>query len=105
MDLAACLAAYLVLGPELYGRSREFSLLGLSFLLTTVHPYAMELLVGSGHINLVSIVTGPPQSLLQLLQPATYGLYILAGLSVLIVFRPPSEPGAIYSASSNQRDE
>lgn len=105
MDLAACLAAYLVLGPELYGRSREFALLGLSFLLTTVHPYAMELLVGGGHINLVSTVSGPAQPLLQLLQPATYGLYILAGLSVLVVFRPPSEPRAIYSRNSKQEDK
>jgi hypothetical protein len=101
MDLATSLAAYLVLGPQLYGRSREFGLLGLSFLLTTVHPYAMELLVGSGHVNLTNIISGSLQPLLQLLQPATYGLYILAGLSVLVVFQPNDEPGAIYSGNSN----
>lgn len=102
MDLAACLAAYLVLGPELYGRSREFILLGLSFLLVTIHPYAMELLVGGGHFNLVDLVGGPLQPLLQLLQPAVYGLYILAGLSVFVVFKPANEPGIIYSGNSKQ---
>ena len=103
MDLAACLAAYLVLGSELYGSSREFALLGFSFLLTTVHPYAMELLVGGGHFNLISITSVPLQPLLQFLQPATYGLYILAGLSMLVVFQPVNETSTIYSGNNKQR--
>jgi hypothetical protein len=91
MDLAVCLAAYVVLGPELYDRGRGFKMLGVSFILMTVHPYAMEVLVGAGHINLITLTNGPSQILLQFLQPAVYGLYILAGLSAFVVFRPVTE--------------
>jgi hypothetical protein len=91
MDLAVCLAAYLVLGPELYDRGWGFKWLGLSFILLTIHPYAMEVIVGAGHINLISLVNGPPQTLLQFFQPAVYGLYILAGLSAIVIFKPAIE--------------
>jgi hypothetical protein len=99
MDLAVCLAAYLVLGPELYSHDRGFELLGLSFLLTTIHPYAMEVIAGGGHVNLISLTDGTLQTLLQFLQPAVYGLYILMGLSVFVVLQHTLESRDIYSGN------
>jgi hypothetical protein len=99
IDLGVFLAAYLVLGAELYSHSRKFILLGSSFLLMTAHPYAMEILFGGGHPNVSNLVEGPLQISLQFLQPAAYGLYILAGLSVFVVLQPMNRLRDVYLRS------
>lgn len=105
MDLAVCLAAYLVLGSELYSHDRGFELLGLSFLLTTIHTYGMEVIAGGGHINLLSMTDGTLQLLLQFLQPAAYGLNILAGLAVFVVLQHSFESRDIYSGTLRVRNK
>lgn len=88
IDLGLLLAAFIVFGVHTYRAGGwPFAILAGAFLLTHVHTYAMEVVVGSGHTNLVGLLNAHPA--LTLLQPGVYGVlsfYLLA----LWWARPPA---------------
>lgn len=85
IDLGVGLVAFVVLGTHLYGRGgRAFGLLVAAFLLAHAHTYAMEVLVGNGHVNLIDIVG--PTPVLKLLQPGAYAVLLLYGLALWWAF-------------------
>lgn len=85
IDVAVVLAAFVVLGARVYhSRGHHFEALAAAFLLTMAHPYAMEVLVGRGHANLVSLAgeASPALAVLPFLQPGIYALYVLLAVGV-----------------------
>ncbi|WP_197425356.1 glycosyltransferase family 87 protein [Halobacterium sp. CBA1126] len=80
IDLGLVLAAFVVFGVHAFGVGGwSFAILGGAFVLTHVHTYVMEVVVGSGHANLVGLLDAHP--VLTLLQPGVYGVlafYVLA---------------------------
>lgn len=73
IDLGLLLAGFVVFGVHAFRAGGwPFAVLGGSFLLTHAHTYAMEVVVGSGHTNLVGLLNAHPA--LTFLQPGVYGV-------------------------------
>jgi len=89
VDLAMVLAAVVVLGFRIYVHGTDLAMiaLGVSFLLMHVHPYFMEFFVGAGPLYIQSLYDYEQLILtvIPYLQPAMWGLIVLAGLLTLSI--------------------
>ncbi len=81
IDLGLVLAAFVVFGVHAFRAGGwSFAILGGAFVLTHVHTYVMEVVVGSGHANLVGLLNAHPA--LTLLQPGVYGVLAFYALAL-----------------------
>lgn len=93
IDMAILLAAIIVLAFRFYIHDETIPLVALTvaFLALQIHEYVLELLVGWGAQNLTLVAANEQLliSLLPVLQPGTYGIFILYALGIYASARSP----------------